>query len=133
MKKTILLTALLTTSTVMAKPATKHQHNGKFHTHVVPSLNHAHNGAKPKQAQKKGDSKTIPLSMVRKMIKSSALDPSSLKFGRFWLGKGNKAMGNQWCGYINGKNAYGGYTGDRLYIGASDISNLGVDWCKPVK
>lgn len=138
MKIPLLLITALFSSAVYAQ-GTTHKHGDRSHTHVVPNVNHQHGGA-PKKAQNvlpktKGNKPSIPLATIQKIIRSGARDPSSIKFGRWWIAKGFKDTGSMWCGFVNGKNAYGGYTGDQLFSSTSPVKYVSVFMegpCKPI-
>lgn len=43
-------------------------------------------------------------------------DPDSARFGSMVAGETSEGV-IQVCGYVNGKNSYGGYTGEQPFIG----------------
>lgn len=55
-------------------------------------------------------------STVQEGVRSSLKDPTSPLFGAMAASKGTDGVITV-CGYVNGKNSYGGYVGDKPYIG----------------
>jgi hypothetical protein len=51
----------------------------------------------------------------QRLIKNQAKDEDSLKFKHIHTRK-TKEFGEVACGYVNGKNSYGGYTGYKRFI-----------------
>jgi hypothetical protein len=52
---------------------------------------------------------------VRKGVAQSLKDPESARFGRIIAGQ--TSQGIVVCGYVNGKNSYGGYIGEKPFVG----------------
>lgn len=53
---------------------------------------------------------------VRAGVRDKLRDPESARFGSAVAGKDSKGFITV-CGWVNAKNAYGGYTGDQPYMG----------------
>jgi hypothetical protein len=53
---------------------------------------------------------------VRAGVRDKLRDPDSARFGGMVAGKDAKGFITV-CGWVNAKNAYGGYTGDQPYMG----------------
>ena len=68
--------------------------------------------------------KRLPLSIGKKLIKAQLKDPASARFGRsFPAPSGANEKGYQaTCIYVNAKNSYGGYGGEKLSIISYDIN-----------
>lgn len=142
-----LIIACISAPAFSAPAPVKHKHGERFHTHVLPNgnANHQHNkAAKPKApaAKKtpvaKDKSKpSMSLQQMQSLLRKLMKDPSSVRFGKWWVGVGLPNTGPQWCGFINGKNSYGGYTGERLFISTTDVQHQFSYWiegpCKPLK
>lgn len=60
--------------------------------------------------------KTLAMDMVRKKLK----DPESARFSRITYQK----QTNNICGYVNAKNSYGGYIGDRRFVIVNGYVNI---------
>lgn len=58
---------------------------------------------------------------VRKVMK----DPESARFGRHVAGRDPEGT-IVVCGMVNGKNSYGGYTGEKPYMAEIKAGNVGV-------
>lgn len=51
---------------------------------------------------------------AKEMVISQLKDPESARFGETWAlngSNGNRSV----CGYVNAKNSYGGYTGQKMF------------------
>jgi hypothetical protein len=57
-------------------------------------------------------------------VKARLKDPESARFGEQWVGGKD---GTVFCGKVNAKNGFGGYTGEELYFGAGNLAVLGSD------
>ena len=51
---------------------------------------------------------------AKKAVVSQLKDPESARFGEIWALSGTNGKRSV-CGYINAKNSYGGYTGDKMF------------------
>lgn len=63
-------------------------------------------------------------SMGEAAVKARLKDPESARFGEQWVGGKD---GTVFCGKVNAKNAFGGYTGEELYFGAGNLAVLDSD------
>jgi hypothetical protein len=53
---------------------------------------------------------------IQEGVKRSLKDPMSAMFGEIFAAKGSDNSINV-CGYVNAKNSFGGYTGDKIFYG----------------
>lgn len=51
---------------------------------------------------------------AKKTVISQLKDPESARFGEIWALSGTNGRRSV-CGYINAKNSYGGYTGNKMF------------------
>lgn len=58
-------------------------------------------------------------------VRRSLKDPDSARFGRFVATTDDKGKVHV-CGYVNAKNSYGGYTGEKLFHGVFPTDNKGA-------
>lgn len=146
----ILGLSLFSLSAFSAPSAIDHMHGDRSHSHVLPGglIGHQH-GQGEKGRAKQSDiakpaipgKKTTPsmsLQRVQSLIRSSMKDPQAARFGKWWIGEGLPGENApQWCGFVNGKNSYGAYTGNRLFISMVDVDSQFSYWidgaCKPLK
>ena len=57
------------------------------------------------------------LALVQDGIKRILKDPESVRFGNMVAGADSKGQIRVVCLHVNAKNSYGGYTGDKPYMG----------------
>ena len=62
-------------------------------------------------------------SMLKQAVRQNLKDPDSARFGRYtafsYIEKGAKQIAV--CGYVNAKNSYGGYGGEKPYIASASL------------
>ena len=58
-------------------------------------------------------------------VRRSLKDPDSARFGKFVATVDDKGKVHV-CGYVNAKNSYGGFTGEKLFHGAFPIDPKGA-------
>lgn len=72
---------------------------------------------------------------VKVYVAKAAKDPQSVRFGEFTQVVNGEANMQHVCGFVNAKNSYGGYSGERMFeftlasgqvILANDLSDLRV-------
>lgn len=92
--------------------------------------------ASPSAAQAPPPAVKLPLSdeqkeAVNQGVRVSLRDPGSAQFSAYFAGK--DAKGQTWvCGLVNAKNAHGGYTGDKPFLGLLSELPAGGKLAKPV-
>lgn len=59
------------------------------------------------------------VSQSEKAVKANLKDPGSAKFTNSFIGKSGAT-----CGYVNAKNSFGGYSGDKQYINIGQITSI---------
>lgn len=81
------------------------------------------------------------IDMVKQAVVDGLKDPDSARFGsRFWEARGiERGPGDKaYCGYVNARNSYGGFTGEQLFlvqlgslqhIFTDGLENLQRNWC----
>lgn len=57
---------------------------------------------------------------IEELIRSRLRDPDSAQFGRMYVARDGFV-----CGFVNAKNSFGGYVGDRLYT--TDGTHVHID------
>lgn|SRR3990167_1881145 len=63
---------------------------------------------------------------VKAGIRASLKDPDSARFDSPFQAVRNSAGNISVCGYVNGKNSYGGYTGTQPFLGSFSGNNFMV-------
>lgn len=58
--------------------------------------------------------KKAEIDSAKKAVISQLKDPESARFGEIWALSGTNGKRSV-CGYINAKNSYGGYTGEKMF------------------
>lgn len=83
---------------------------------------HSNNASPPPQPLAPVTLTSAQIAMVQAGVRSSLKDPASARFDRVQLWKAGQkdATHIAVCGYVNAKNSFGGYTGDKPFVGVMD-------------
>lgn len=63
---------------------------------------------------------------VKQKVLAVLKDPESARFGEIWALNGSNG-GRGVCGFVNAKNSYGGYTGNKTFMLMPDGSSVKIE------
>lgn len=83
------------------------------------SSNLSNQPKKPPVTWVKTDATDKEVEFIKNKVTETLKDPESARFSDIWALQGSNEK-RVFCGYVNAKNSYGGYTGKKMFIVMQD-------------